>query len=70
MPASGPLSPYQYLQSYAAVLYLEQQHGSAKLGEVLGRLLEGQSPELVYRKVLGSDQPSFESGFSEWIKHR
>jgi len=69
-PAHGPLSPFQYLQSYAVVLYLDQQHGGAKLGEVLGRLLQGQSPEVVFRKVLGSDQIGLEQSFAEWIKRR
>jgi hypothetical protein len=65
---SGPLSPFDYLRCYAAVLYLEKCCGPKNLAKLVRAMLDGQSLESSMRSIARSRPDVFEREFAAWVE--
>jgi hypothetical protein len=70
LPAAGPLSPLGYLQSYAAVLFLEGRFGREKVMALVRPTLAGEPFERVLQRELGWSTPDLEREFAAWVNRR
>lgn len=57
-----------YRQSLAAVRYIAEVHGEAKLGQVLGYLKAGDKTDTAIEKALGLDYAGYETNIGLWAK--
>lgn len=55
-----------YRESLAAVRYIAEVHGDAKLQEVIQSLKKGQSMETAIKQATGLDYPAFEIAWKQW----
>ena len=69
LPVSGYLSPFGYLQCYAAVLFLEKKTSRASVLRVVRRTLDGEPFEPVLEHETGSSAADLEREFSDWVEH-
>lgn len=69
LPARGGLSQFGYLQSYAAVLFLEQKLGRDGLLRVVRRALKEASFERALDAELRWTMREIEEGFRYWVDH-
>jgi hypothetical protein len=69
LPRRGPLTRFGYLQSFAAVLYLEQKLGRDQLLRVVRRALELGSFEKALDLELRWTQRDIDDGFRSWVDH-
>jgi hypothetical protein len=69
LPAHARLSQFGYLQSFAAVLYLEQKIGKEQLLRIVRRTLERGSFEQALDAELRWSVPQLEEGFRYWVDH-
>jgi hypothetical protein len=63
----GSLLPFGYLQSFAAVMFLEEKYGSKALGKILSETLDGKPFEKNLQKATFQSIRSFEKKFSDWV---
>jgi hypothetical protein len=57
-----------YRQSLAAVRYIAEVHGEAKLSQVLGYLKAGEKVNKAIEKSLGMDYATYETMVNLWAK--
>jgi hypothetical protein len=69
LPARGLGSRFGYLQSFAAVLYLEQRFGKESLLRVVRRTLERGPFEQALDAELRVTVGDLEEGFRAWVDH-
>lgn len=69
LPVSGVLSPFGYLQSYAAVLFLEKKGGRASVLRTVRRTLDREPFEPVLEREFGWSVGELEREFSAWVEH-
>jgi hypothetical protein len=69
LPDRGGITRFGYLQSYAAVIFLEQKLGRAELLRVVTRTLSGTSFEAALDAELRWTQRTIDEGFSYWVDH-
>jgi len=69
LPAHGVASPFTYLQSFAAILYLEQKYGKPELLQVVRRTLERDQFEKALDAELRLTVAQLEEGFRYWVDH-
>jgi hypothetical protein len=55
-----------YRESLAAVRYIADVHGEAKLRQVIGALQAGQSMKQAIASVLGMDYTTYETAWQQW----
>jgi hypothetical protein len=67
LPRDWNLSPFGYLQSWAAVLFLERQFGRAKVMAVVKATLGGEPFERALRRETGWSIDDLERAFEAWV---
>jgi hypothetical protein len=67
LPRRASLSHFNYLRSYAAVLYLERAYGGKTVGALLSRMMARQSAEASFEAVVGGSVGDFEKRFAAWV---
>jgi hypothetical protein len=67
LPRDWNLSPFGYLQSWAAVLFLERQFGRAKVMAVVKATLGGEPFENALRRETGWSIDDLERAFEAWV---
>jgi hypothetical protein len=67
LPRKVSLIHFNYLRSYAAVLYLERTYGGKAVGALLSRMMARQSAEASFEAVIGSSVGDFEKRFAAWV---
>jgi hypothetical protein len=67
-PAGRGLTPYQYLQCYAIVLFIEEAYGSGAMQKLVSETVDGRSFERALKKVLRTEVRFLERAFVEWVK--
>jgi hypothetical protein len=69
LPARGPMTPFRYLQGFAAVLFLEKKLGKETLLAVVRRAMRQGN----FEQALDAEQrwtmKNVEEGFSYWVGH-
>lgn len=68
LPVSGRLTPYGYLQSYAAVLFIEGKYGGEKLSKLLQKTVDDGSFSRALKQVLKLDISDLEQEFGRWVE--
>ena len=69
LPRGGPLTRFGYLQSRAAVPFLEQKLGREPLLAVVRRTLDGRGFERALADETGWTQQKVEDEFRYWVDH-
>ncbi|HEY6006392.1 MAG TPA: hypothetical protein VIV57_26165 [Anaeromyxobacter sp.] len=69
LPARGYLSPFGYLQAYAAVLFLERKLGRERLLAVVRRTLGGEPFERALDAEARLTLPQLERELASWVDH-
>lgn len=65
--SAGDLSPFDYLRSYAVVLFLESRSGRGKVRSLVRRTLGGEPFDRALRGELGLSSDDLEREFVAWV---
>jgi hypothetical protein len=68
LQAREPLSTFGYLQSYAAVVYLEQKAGRPAMLRLTKKTLEGETFEHALQQETHWSMSAFERAFADWAQ--
>jgi hypothetical protein len=69
LPSGGGMTPFRYLQSYAAVLFLEKRLGKDTLLALVRRVMKDGTIEQALDAELRWTMRNVEEGFSYWVDH-
>jgi hypothetical protein len=69
LPAGGGMTPYRYLQAFAAVLFLEKKIGKDALMAIVRRTLNEGTFEQALDAELRWTMRNVEEGFAYWVDH-
>lgn len=69
LPARGYLTPFGYLQSYAAVLFLERKVGKERLLAIVRRTLDGEPFERALDAETRLTPAQLERELASWVEH-
>jgi hypothetical protein len=69
LPAGGGMTPFRYLQAFAAVLFLEKKLGKESLLGVVRRTMKQDTFERALDAELRWTMKMVDDGFSYWVDH-
>jgi hypothetical protein len=67
LPLAGELSRFGYLQSWAAVVFLDKRFGREKLMAIVRATLDGEPFEHALRRETGWSGGDMERAFDDWV---
>ena len=70
LPATGQLSRFGYLQSYAAVLFLDSRFGRGKVLALVRATLGGEPFDRALQRELGWSGTDLDREFAAWVNRR
>jgi hypothetical protein len=68
LPVGRRLTPYGYLQGYAAVLFIESKYGKKKLGMLVHKTVDDRSFGRALKQVLNQEISYLEREFGQWVE--
>jgi hypothetical protein len=69
LPIGGGMTPFRYLQAFAAVLFLEKKVGKPALLSLVHRVMKQGTFEQALDAELRWTMKDVEEGFAYWVDH-